>query len=135
VWSVRDNGQLAVARLGRRSDRRSDADLLWEMELLRYLDREGMAVPVPIPTMDGRDFVDGLVVMTYVEGRPPETEADLRRVADTFRQLHGLMQGWAPTSGLAIVDRLPARGERDEGRPSRDAAGWCRSMPGDLGAA
>jgi hypothetical protein len=40
-------------------------------------------VPVPIPTADGRHFADGLVVMTYVEGRPPETEADWRRVADT----------------------------------------------------
>src|SRR3954466_15184047 len=69
VWSVRVNGQLAVARFGRRSDRRSDADLAWEMGLLRYLDREGMTVPLPIPTADGRDFVDGLVVMTYVEGR------------------------------------------------------------------
>src|SRR3954452_3563889 len=75
VWTVRVNGQLAVGRLGRRSDRRSAADLAWEMELLRYLKREGMTVPVPIPTPDGQDFVDGLVVMTYVEGRPPETEA------------------------------------------------------------
>jgi Ser/Thr protein kinase RdoA (MazF antagonist) len=45
VWSVRVNGQLAVARLGRRSD----ADLGWETEVLRHLDREGMTVPVPIP--------------------------------------------------------------------------------------
>ena len=67
VWSVRVNGQLAVGRLGKRSD----ADLSWETELLRHLDREGMTVPAPIPTMDGRYFADGLVVMTYVEGGPP----------------------------------------------------------------
>ena len=84
VWSVRVNGQLAVGRLGHRSD----ADLAWETDLLRHLHREGMPVPVPvpIPTTDGRQFVDGLVVMTYVEGGPPETEADWRRVADTLRQ-------------------------------------------------
>jgi hypothetical protein len=35
VWSVRANGQLAVARLGARSD----ADLAWETDLLRYLHR------------------------------------------------------------------------------------------------
>src|SRR5438128_12278794 len=75
VWSVRVNGQLAVARLGRRSD----ADLAWETDLLRHLDRHGMAVPVPIPTRDGRDLAGGLVVMTYVAGRPPATEADWRR--------------------------------------------------------
>ena len=95
VWSVRVNGQLAVGRLGRRSD----ADLSWETELLRHLDREGMTVPVPIPTIDGRHFADGLVVMTYVEGGPPETEADWRRVADTLRQLHRLTHGWPQRPG------------------------------------
>jgi Ser/Thr protein kinase RdoA (MazF antagonist) len=42
VWSVRVNGYLAVGRLGQRSD----ADLAWETDLLRHLDREGMPVPV-----------------------------------------------------------------------------------------
>ncbi len=95
VWSVRVNGHLAVGRFGRRSD----ADLSWETELLRHLDREGMTVPVPIPTTDGRHFADGLVVMTYVEGGPPQTEADWRRVADTLRQLHRLTHGWRQRPG------------------------------------
>src|SRR6201986_5287768 len=81
VWSVRVNGHPAVARLGRRSD----ADLAWETALLRHLDRAGMPVPVPVPTADGRPFADGLVVMTYVEGGPPKTDADWRRVAGTLR--------------------------------------------------
>jgi Ser/Thr protein kinase RdoA (MazF antagonist) len=110
VWSVRVDGQLAVARLGRRSDRRSDADLAWEMELLRYLDRQGMTVPVPISTMDGRDFVDGLVVMSYVKGRPPETEADWRRVADVFRRLHRFTSGWRQRPGWrSSIDFLHAQ--------------------------
>ena len=46
-------------------------------------------MPVPIPTTDGPAFADGMVVMTYVEGEPPETEADWCRVADTLRRLHG----------------------------------------------
>ena len=76
VWSVRVNGRFAVGRLGARSD----ADLAWETDLLRHLHREGMPVPVPIPTTDGRHCADGLVVMSYVDGGPPETEADWRRV-------------------------------------------------------
>jgi Ser/Thr protein kinase RdoA (MazF antagonist) len=95
VWSVRVDGRLAVGRLGTRSD----ADLAWETALLRHLDRAGLTVPVPIPTTDGRLFVDGLVVMTYVEGGPPETEADWRRVADTLRQLHRLTRGWPQRPG------------------------------------
>ncbi|HET9521546.1 MAG TPA: phosphotransferase [Candidatus Limnocylindrales bacterium] len=95
VWSVRVNGRLAVGRLGARSD----ADLAWETALLHYLDGEGLAVPVPIPTTDGRLFADGLVVMTYLEGGPPETNADWRRVAATLRQLHRLTQGWPQRPG------------------------------------
>ena len=95
VWSVHINGNLAVARLGKRSD----ADLTWETELLQYLDRNGLTVPVPIPTTDGRLFADGLVVMTYIEGEPPETQADWRRVADALRQLHQLTQGWSQRPG------------------------------------
>src|SRR5438552_4114153 len=89
VWSVRIDGKLAVGRLGRRSE----ADLAWEAELLQHLDREGMTVPVPIPTTDGRLFADGLTVMRYLEGGPPETVADWRGVADTLRRLHQLTSG------------------------------------------
>ncbi|MEU8364071.1 phosphotransferase [Nonomuraea sp. NPDC048882] len=95
VWSVRVGGRFAVGRLGGRSD----ADLAWETELLRYLDREGLTVPVPIPTADGRLFADGLVVMTYVEGVPPETEDDWRRAAETLRRLHELTRGWPQRPG------------------------------------
>jgi Ser/Thr protein kinase RdoA (MazF antagonist) len=95
VWSVRVDGQLAVGRLGRRSD----ADLAWETGLLQHLDREGLSVPVPIPTTDGRLFADGLVVMTYVEGGPPETAADWQRVAETLRRLHRVTQGWPQRPG------------------------------------
>ena len=95
VWSVRVDGQLAVARLGARSD----ADLAWETDLMLHLDRAGLTVPVPIPTTSGRLFADGVVVMTYVEGGPPETEADWRRVADTLRQLHRLTKDWPQRPG------------------------------------
>ncbi len=47
----------------------------------------------------GRLFADGLVVMTFVSGGPPETEGDWRRVADTLRQLHRLTQGWPQRPG------------------------------------
>jgi Ser/Thr protein kinase RdoA (MazF antagonist) len=95
IWSVRVNGERAVGRLGTRSD----ADLAWEAELLLHLDREGLSVPLPIPTVDGRLFVNGLTVMRYMEGGPPQTKTDWRRVADTLRQLHRLTQGWPQRPG------------------------------------
>ncbi len=102
---MRVNGQLAVGRLGVRSD----ADLAWETDLLRHLGRQGLSVPVPIATRSGRLFADGLVVMSYVEGEPPETEADWRRVADSLRRLHRLTQGWPQRPGWrSSIDLLHA---------------------------
>jgi aminoglycoside phosphotransferase (APT) family kinase protein len=49
--------------------------------------------------MDGRRFAEGLVVMTYIEGDPPEGEDDWHRVASTLRQLHRLTQGWPQRPG------------------------------------
>jgi Ser/Thr protein kinase RdoA (MazF antagonist) len=95
VWSVRVGGRLAVGRLGGRGD----ADLAWETGLLQHLDRAGLTVPVPIPAADGRLFADGLVVMTYVEGGPPGTPSDWRRVADVLRELHRLTRGWPQRPG------------------------------------
>lgn len=95
VWTVRIDGERAVARLGNRSD----ADLAWETRLLRHLDRHGVPVPVPISTPDGRWFVRGLVVMSYVEGEPPRTAADWRRVAAALRKVHQLTQGWPQRPG------------------------------------
>lgn len=95
VWSVRIHGRLAVGRLGKRSD----SDLAWETELLQFLDSEGFTVPVPIPAKDGRMFANGLVVMNYVEGEPPASKDDWRRVADTLRRLHALTKGYPQRPG------------------------------------
>src|SRR6476646_656895 len=70
VRTVRVNGRRAIGRLGQHSD----ADLVWETELLGCLDRDGMPVPVRIWSTKGGLFADGLVVRSYVEGGPPETE-------------------------------------------------------------
>jgi Ser/Thr protein kinase RdoA (MazF antagonist) len=126
VWSVRVGGKLAVARLGQRND----ADLEWEADLLLHLDRAGLAVPVPIPTTDGRRFADGLVVMQYMEGGPPESAADWRRVAATLRELHRLTEGWPQRPGwLSATDLLEADiGTRiDLGAMPMEAVARCRA--------
>ncbi len=126
VWSVRVRDQLAVGRLGARSD----ADLAWEAGLLRHLNREGLAVPMPIATTDGRLFANGLVVMTYMEGGAPETETDWRRVADTLRQVHLLTRGWPQRPGWrSSTDLLHADvGARmDLGAMPPEAVARCRA--------
>ena len=83
LWSVRVNRRTSPSVA---SANAATPTSPWETELSRHLDREGMMLPVPIPTEDGRYFADGLVVMTYVEGGPPEADVDWRRVADTLRR-------------------------------------------------
>ena len=126
VWSVRVDGQLRVGRLGTRSD----ADLAWETGLLQFLHREGLSVPVPVPARDGRLFADGLVVMTYVGGAPPETEADWRRVADTLRRFHRLTRDWPQRPGWrSSTDLLHAEtGTKiDLGAMPAEAVARCRA--------
>ncbi len=106
VWSVTIDGTLAVGRLGSRSN----VDLAWEADLLQFLDLSGISVPVPIPAQDGRLFVQGLMVMKYLEGGPPETKADWGRVAETLRRVHVLTQGrsqrpgWQSSTDLISVE-------------------------------
>jgi Ser/Thr protein kinase RdoA (MazF antagonist) len=126
VWSVRIDGRLAVARLGKRSD----ADLAWEAELLQYLEGNGLSVPTPIPTTDSRLFVRGLVVMDYMDGGPPETASDWRRVAGTLRELHRLTVGWPQRPGWkSSTDLLGAnRGTRiDLDAMPPEAVARCRA--------
>jgi Ser/Thr protein kinase RdoA (MazF antagonist) len=126
VFEVQVDGRRAVGRLGRRGD----ADLAWETDLLLHLDRAGLAVPVPLPTTDGRHHADGLVVMTYVEGRPPRDAADWRRVAATLRRLHELTAGWPQRPGWrSSLDLLHAdTGTKvDLGAMPAEAVARCRA--------
>jgi len=126
VRAVRIGGKLAVGRLGKRSD----ADLAWEAELLLHLERNGLVVPVPIPTQDGRLFAHGLTVMRYVEGGPPQSKADWRRVADVLRQLHRLTRdwpqrpGWRSTAELITADSCT---KVDLRRMPPEGVGRCRA--------
>src|SRR6478672_9802782 len=101
----------------------------------------GLTVPVPIPTRDGRLFADGLVVMTYVEGEPPETKADWRRVAEVLRELHRLTQdwpqrpGWRSSTDLLTAEsgtRIDLRAMPAEG-VVRCRAAWARLVGNQTG--
>lgn len=126
VWRVRVGGRLAIGRLGHRDD----ADLAWETELMLFLDGHGIAVPVPIATTDGALFADGLVVMRFVEGRPPRSDDDWRRVADVLRHVHELTVGWPQRPGWrSSIDLLDADlGTKvDLNEMPVEAVGRCRN--------
>ncbi len=95
VWSVTIRGQKAVARLGTRSNE----DLQWETDLLIFLAQKGICVPKPLPTLDGRHFADGLVVMEHLDGIAPKSETDWKRVAKAIQRVHNLTKGWPQRPG------------------------------------
>lgn len=126
VWSVRLDGRLVVGRLGQRSA----ADLAWEAALMRHLDRAGIAVPLPIPTRDGRISVDGLMVMTFVEGGRPGTAEDWARVAEVLGRVHAVTRGWPQRPGWrSSIDLLTeSRGTRiDLDAMPTEAVARCRA--------
>ena len=95
VWRVRVDGRIAVGRLGCRSD----ADLAWETGLLRYLDQQGLTVPVPIPTRDGRLSPTVWLFFAISMVHHPQVATTGRRVAKTLRILHRLTDGWPQRPG------------------------------------
>jgi hypothetical protein len=101
VLELRRGAQRLVARWSRRPA----ASLDWEVRLLEFLARRGIRVPVVVPALDGRRHVDGVVVMTWLEGRPPQFE-DWRAVADTLRTVHELTVGWPQRPGSASTRQL-----------------------------
>ena len=132
VWSVRVDGRLG-GRAARQPQRRRPG--LGDRPAAPTSTAQGLAVPVPIATTDGRLFADGLVVMTYVEGRRPESRGRLAPGGGDAARAAPPDPGLAAAPGLALVDRPAAGRDRDQGRPPRHAGRGRRPVPGGVGAA
>lgn len=101
VAEVRLGGQCLVAR----RSRRGPGSLDWELALLDHLARNGLRVPVPVPALDGRRHVDGVVVLTFLDGTPPGP-GDGPAVAATLRRVHQLTADWPQRPGFASTTTL-----------------------------
>lgn len=101
VTEVRLGGQRLVAR----RSRRGPGSLDWELALLDHLARNGLRVPVPVPALDGRRHVDGVVVLTWLDGTPPGP-GDGPAVAATLRRVHQLTADWPQRPGSASTTTL-----------------------------
>ena len=102
VRAVRVGGVRYAARCSRRLGESLD----WELNLLDRLAAAGFRVPRPLPTVDGRRRVGGMVVLEWVDGDPPSSPADWRRVADTLHRLHDLTHGWEQRPGFRSTQEL-----------------------------
>ena len=106
--------ELGGRRLVARRSRRTAASLTWEIRLLEHLGRSGVRVPAVVPTPDGRRYVAGVVLMTWLDGRPPAS-GDWPAVAATLRRVHEVTRGWPQRPGSASTRQL-LTADRDEAR-------------------
>jgi Ser/Thr protein kinase RdoA (MazF antagonist) len=126
VLSATLNGVRVVARQSRRAE---DA-LAWEMDLLTELAAAGFIVPRPILTQDGRRFQDGVCVLSWLDGDPPTSDDDWRRVAVTVQRLHGVTAGRSQRPGFAGTRELLAQtmgGDIDLTAMPADGVARCRA--------
>jgi len=116
-------------RLVARRSRRSPASLDWEVGLLDHLARHGLRVPSVIPARDGRRHVDGVVVLSWLDGHPPRP-GDWPAVAAALRKLHAVTAGWPQRPGFASTEELLTAhrsGDADLSIMPPDAVADCRA--------
>ncbi len=104
VWRGRLDGEVVAVR----RSRRPEASLAWELDLLERLDAIGFRVPTTVPGDDGRRSVGGVVVQTWLDGRPPSSRADWASVAHELRRLHADTAGYRQRPGCSSVRDLKA---------------------------
>jgi len=116
-------------RLVARRSRRPPASLDWEVGLLDHLARHGLRVPSVIPARDGRRHVDGVVVLSWLDGHPPRP-GDWPAVAAALRKLHAVTAGWPQRPGFASTEELITAhrsGDADLSIMPPDAVADCRA--------
>ena len=104
VWRATIDDQAVAVR----RSRRSEESLAWELDLIEQLAAGGLRVAKVISTSDGRRHHHGVVVQRWLEGRPPESEADWALVADALRAVHDLGRDRRQRPGCVAVAELNA---------------------------
>ena len=89
-----------VRHVARWSPRPASA-IAWELDLLAALARAGLHMPRPAPAPDGRLQVDGVTVISWLDGDAPATDADWRAVGTFLVRLHAVTRDWVQRPGFA----------------------------------
>ncbi len=102
VYAARRGEQRLVVKVSSRST----ASLSWELDLLEALAEAGVLVPAVIATGGGDRAHDGVVVQSFLPGRPPRTTEDWHRVAAALSTVHEVTLGWPQRPGSASAAKL-----------------------------
>jgi Ser/Thr protein kinase RdoA (MazF antagonist) len=102
VWLVEVGGERCVAR----RSRRTPAAVAWELDLLEYLGDQGVRVPRVLTTRTGERQSRDVTLLSWVEGTPPESEAEWQGVAQELGRIHALTVGWPQRPTFASTQDL-----------------------------
>jgi Ser/Thr protein kinase RdoA (MazF antagonist) len=80
--------------------------LEWELDLCIALAEAGIVVPLPIETDDGRLSNEGVVVTTFLPGRPPVAKDDWERALAVLLDVHHFTSGYPQRPGFAASGAL-----------------------------
>ncbi|MEM9463723.1 MAG: aminoglycoside phosphotransferase family protein [Actinomycetota bacterium] len=105
VWAAELGGERVVVR----HSRRSADSLAWELDLMAELDGAGFVVPTVREAEDGRPSVDGVIVQSWIDGRPPSSASHWQAVAAELQRLHRLTEGHPQRPSCVTVPKLGAR--------------------------
>ena len=125
VWAAQIDGRPHTLRRSRRSSEAVD----WELDLIQFLSSRGIGVPSLRPTADGSRTYERFFALSWIDGRPPRTDAEWREVATTLERVHELTRSWPQRPTFAsTVDLLTswAGGDVDLSLMPRAAVEQCR---------
>ncbi len=89
-----------------RQSRRTPEALDWELDLIEFLDSNGIAVPRVMPTVSGERRWGAFFVLSWIDGRPPRTDHEWAEVARTLHDVHELTRSWAQRPTFASTTDL-----------------------------
>ncbi len=102
VFAARRGEQRLVVKVSSRSA----ASLAWELDLLEALAETGVRVPAVAPAGGGDRAHEGVVVQSFLPGRPPHTTDDWQRVAAAISTVHEVTRSWPQRPGSAGATQL-----------------------------
>lgn len=126
VWQVQVGGVRFAAR---RSSRPAPA-IHRELRLLAFLSGHGLRVATPVAATDGRRLVDEWSLFTWLDGDPPGSDGDWRRVAAALERVHVLTRAWRQRLGFRSSQQLLSAsrgGDVDLTRMPVSAVELCRA--------
>jgi Ser/Thr protein kinase RdoA (MazF antagonist) len=126
VWFGRVNGKACVVR----RSARSDAALVWELDLIEEVRHRGLGAPEIVPTAAGDRSRHGVVIQHRVPGARPASREDWLAVAEYLTTLHTRFRSFGQRPGfVSSIDLLDvdAGGDVDLTEMPAHAVASCRT--------